>query len=737
MDNLKKISIRRLIFILVLLSILNTSSAWLQGWDYRREITIDNTNNPNTLTDYQVNITLDTQTLISQNKLRENCADLRFTDSDTVTNLNYFIIPVEKPYVTEITGSPLWETPHCYSNSQTYTSATFSCPPGTTLFQVYHYAATESGYDYYTIYSGSKSVYSSSGCITGGSCGSGVCSAPNAAWSSNFTYYGPISFKLTTDFSITYYGIRVEAIRCYVTTPCNSSSTTIFVKVPLIPANSNKTIYVYYGNSSANIVSNAANTFIREIDGLKASWNFDEGGGSSVFDSSGNSNNGTLYNGVTWTAGKFGSALNFDGVNDYVLVQDSETLRVTDDFSFEAWIYPYSFGENVYGRLLDQNSTEGYIFYVKNDSGKNQSLSVGFGNGTASSTYDSLNESIYLNTWQHVIVTFNKSLSSNQIKFFVNNVARGTATRTTSVYAGTSNLYIGNRAQLDRTFNGTIDEVRIYNKSLSTSEIADLYNNYGFSVSTYPEKVLVRKYTSPEPVTYVGTETLPYNCTGSSPPSSGNWLVSDMTSCTCESGGNLFVNGSIYVLGSGKLTIENCTLEIRQSSDYQFEFKVDDTASVNIKNTIFNSSKKFNSTFTGSSINNLTNVTFTYPYNVIYFRGNSINNITNSYFPCNVTINGYSNNIIYNSSFSLNVWIYDYAINNVSYSNFSSDTYFRGDSRNYISNSICTGNCRFYEGSNSTISNSSFSILRIGSTMTHNLTIANLSAGNNLNFYFA
>jgi len=62
----------------------------LYGFRYRREITIDNTQNSNNLTDYQILVTLDTQSLISQGKMRSDCGDIRFTDSDGVTLLNYW-----------------------------------------------------------------------------------------------------------------------------------------------------------------------------------------------------------------------------------------------------------------------------------------------------------------------------------------------------------------------------------------------------------------------------------------------------------------------------------------------------------------------------------------------------------------------------------------------------------------------------------------------------------------------
>ncbi|MCK4826095.1 hypothetical protein KA005_60675, partial [bacterium] len=54
------------------------------------------------------------------------------------------------------------------------------------------------------------------------------------------------------------------------------------------------------------------------FDGLVAHWKFDEGNGTAAYDSSGNNNTGTLMNGATWVEGRCGSALSFDGSDDYV-----------------------------------------------------------------------------------------------------------------------------------------------------------------------------------------------------------------------------------------------------------------------------------------------------------------------------------------------------------------------------------------------------------------------------------
>jgi ABC-type transporter Mla MlaB component len=76
------------------ITIVGTSSGitsnWLTGWQYRKPITITERSG-NTLTNYQVLINLDTASLISAGKMRSDCGDIRFTDSDGISLLNYWI----------------------------------------------------------------------------------------------------------------------------------------------------------------------------------------------------------------------------------------------------------------------------------------------------------------------------------------------------------------------------------------------------------------------------------------------------------------------------------------------------------------------------------------------------------------------------------------------------------------------------------------------------------------------
>ncbi len=72
--------------------IQKVEASWLSSdWRYRKAVTVNNTGNTSNLTNYQVSITIDTASLISTGKMRSDCGDIRFTDADGTTNLNYWI----------------------------------------------------------------------------------------------------------------------------------------------------------------------------------------------------------------------------------------------------------------------------------------------------------------------------------------------------------------------------------------------------------------------------------------------------------------------------------------------------------------------------------------------------------------------------------------------------------------------------------------------------------------------
>ncbi|MEM0324401.1 MAG: DUF2341 domain-containing protein, partial [Candidatus Aenigmatarchaeota archaeon] len=103
--------------------------SWLSGWQYRIPITITERSG-NTLTDYQVLVLINTQNLISQGKMRNDCGDIRFTDSDGITLLNYWI----EPNTCNTENTRIWvKVPYIPANSQKTIYLYYGNPEATSL----------------------------------------------------------------------------------------------------------------------------------------------------------------------------------------------------------------------------------------------------------------------------------------------------------------------------------------------------------------------------------------------------------------------------------------------------------------------------------------------------------------------------------------------------------------------------------------------------------------------------
>jgi len=210
--------------------------------------------------------------------------------------------------------------------------------------------------------------------------------------------------------------------------------------------------------------------------GLVGSWSFDEGAGTTVYDSSGNGNNGTLINAPVWSAGEFGSALTFDGIDNYVEIPHGVTLT-SSNFTIEAWIYLNSDINSTQARIVSKQETisKSYSFGIfgKGYGGSTgNQLLLSIGNGT---TWWNFLSATHLSnqTWYHVAGTQEGTTS----KIYINGQLDKNGTTLTQTANNTGALTIGCQNQTTPAtgamffFNGTIDEVRIYNRALSQQEI--------------------------------------------------------------------------------------------------------------------------------------------------------------------------------------------------------------------------------------------------------------------------
>ena len=201
--------------------------------------------------------------------------------------------------------------------------------------------------------------------------------------------------------------------------------------------------------------------------GLVGYWTFDgkDMNNGVVLDKSGNGNHGnaiSISTSTFYVPGKIGQAGRFDGGDDYV--QTSSSVISTTDVTISSWIYLKSFVS--IGQILTNGST---IFRTV---GVNKRLEFSSNNFTTTS--HSGTNSLLLNTWYHVTVTRN---NSNQANFYINGILVGTANQNSGTpVSGSYNIRIGAISVSTQNQDGTIDDVRIYNRALSASEVKQLYN---------------------------------------------------------------------------------------------------------------------------------------------------------------------------------------------------------------------------------------------------------------------
>ena len=96
---------------------------------------------------------------------------------------------------------------------------------------------------------------------------------------------------------------------------------------------------------------------------LVGHWPFDEGTGTVAGDVSGYGNNGTLMNGPVWVPGHLGTALSFDGDDDFVLVPDDDALDLAGDFTISLWANWTSFNgdADILRKGNKQNAVNWYV----------------------------------------------------------------------------------------------------------------------------------------------------------------------------------------------------------------------------------------------------------------------------------------------------------------------------------------------------------------------------------------
>jgi hypothetical protein len=203
--------------------------------------------------------------------------------------------------------------------------------------------------------------------------------------------------------------------------------------------------------------------------GLIAWWRGEQSGYDEV-----GTNHGVLVNEPTFAPGVVGHAFNFKAsFNSAAVIPSAPELNPTNAITIEAWVKPFSFpdtgpcivrknldttGGTQYSLMLGDGLTNGLLHMNVAASLGGTSVSGGF---------------VPTNVWTHVVGTYDRQY----VRIYVNGTEVGNASSSVAIPASLQAVLIGNEDSLagDRAFDGLIDELAIYNRALSASEIAAIY----------------------------------------------------------------------------------------------------------------------------------------------------------------------------------------------------------------------------------------------------------------------
>ncbi|HEY3181566.1 MAG TPA: LamG-like jellyroll fold domain-containing protein, partial [Gaiellaceae bacterium] len=210
------------------------------------------------------------------------------------------------------------------------------------------------------------------------------------------------------------------------------------------------------GSATVTIVSD-------EVAAATALYPFSEGLGGSTADASGNGNGGSIT-GASWTAGKYGQGLQFNG-SSFVTVPDAASLDIGSTGTVEAWVRLDAL--NVWHGIVAKGAANALVAHNYGlEITNGNRVECGIGNGVSSNSVDST-AALAAATLYHVACVWN----GTQLQVYVNGVLNTSTSQTITPSGNTAPLSIGQYGgNADRT-RGVIDEVRIFNRALTQPEI--------------------------------------------------------------------------------------------------------------------------------------------------------------------------------------------------------------------------------------------------------------------------
>jgi len=216
--------------------------------------------------------------------------------------------------------------------------------------------------------------------------------------------------------------------------------------------------------------------------GPVAYWTFDEGTGTTARDISGYGHDGTLMNGPAWVPGKIGTALQFNGVNQYVSAPNHSDFAITGELTLSAWIKTTADTTGTdQGIIWKGDDTVaapnwGNLYRLAVKDNKANFLVVGSDNTVyKSNSVSNINDG----NWHHLAGVFSKRYTPYYLFLYVDGGNPVATVPMSGQQLKTSNQPISIGSEYPNYagyFNGAVDDVRIYQRALSGQEISDIHN---------------------------------------------------------------------------------------------------------------------------------------------------------------------------------------------------------------------------------------------------------------------
>lgn len=302
-----------------------------------------------------------------------------------------------------------------------------------------------------------------------------------------------------------------------------TNATRIWLRMPVIPGSSVQGIDLYYGSETAASRSSKAQTFLGEVGGIAAAYEFETGAGNIAFDSAGSGLDGTIE-GAVWSPGRAGGgqALLFDG-NDRVALSNlagaGNALWRGNAFSIAAWVRADQLSDDTTGHAVfdNQSGTSAPERYYRHSMAL---LADGFAfqinRGDTVATPNNFGRLVIatppqIGEWYLLTMTAEDLGPDFILRAYINGILAGTQSFTganLSDYpaAGTATSFtlLGNSDDNLVPFFGALDGVRFYNRALSADEITKLYDFRSLTTPANPGRELLRRYAVNEPVASFG-----------------------------------------------------------------------------------------------------------------------------------------------------------------------------------------------------------------------------------------